>query len=867
MNTTGRMELLAPAGDEAALRAAVCAGANAVYLGYARFGARASAANFDADALEKAVAYAHLHQVRVYVTVNTLIKPDELPDVSEALGVIDACRADAVIVQDFGVARIAREKYPSLALHASTQMALHTEAGARFARERGFARVVLARECTLETVARVAKAGVAAEVFAHGALCAAVSGQCLMSSLAGGRSGNRGRCAQPCRQTVTLGDTTAALLSMRDLCLRDHLPELQAAGVSALKIEGRLKRPEYVAVVVDSYRRALDALAAGAFRPMDAKERERLMQVFHRGGFTGGHILGAEDADLCATRRVGHGGVRIGTVTAARDGLLTARLTAPLHDGDSLRLEGRTDVEMRYAGHEEQSVATLRLRPGETARPGDPVVRLLDAWQLQWTQSLTEKPIPITLRATVRAGAPLRLTASDGVSEGQAVGQPAQSPLKRPLTQDDIARSLARLGDTPFVLDGNPDVETDGAFAPVSALNALRRDALTALAEARRDAFWRAGRAATPSGNPADDQPTVVAPPVGVARTEATRQADGERTDVALPADGARTAAAESVGGARAWVARPVEGMRPIDPERADGPRAAAPEPAARALPRALGPETLAVSFDRPELAQAFREAGANLLIYRPADLRQDALAAALDRLPSGVWLALPPQLSDDAFARAWHATEAHRAKLGGVVLGSVGQLGLRTGLPVALGDGVPVTNREAARELLHAGIAFYTLWPEWSGEELAKLSWKDTPSLLRVYGRERVMLLNHCPERVARGLAAGRAECSLCGPEDRACARPDPALSDRRGYRFPLGRVRTPEGCVVEVYNALPTDLARQEKRRRVLGAGMLLGFTVEPPDRQPAITRRFAAVLRGEDTLPLEEPVTGGHFRRGVE
>ena len=318
----------------------------------------------------------------------------------------------------------------------------------------------------------------------------------------------------------------------------------------------------------------------------------------------------------------------------------------------------------------------------------------------------------------------------------------------------------------------------------------------------------------------------------------------------------APTATVESAGRTRTIVSK-----------RADSVLAKAPERVAPALPGVLGLETLAVSFDRPELAPAFRDAGANLLLYRPSDLRYAALADALEQLPSGVWLALPPQLSDEAFAQARPAVEAQKQKLEGVVLGSVGQLGFRTGLPVALGDGVPVTNREAARELLNAGIAFFTLWPEWSGEELATLSWNETPSLLRVYGRERVMLLNHCPERVARGLTAGRAACALCGPEDRACARPDPALADRRGYRFPLGRVRTPEGCVVEVYNALPTDLARQEHRRRSLGAGMLLTFTVETPDRQLTITRRFAAVQRGEDPLPLAEPATGGHFRRGVE
>jgi putative protease len=346
----GPMELLAPAGGAEALRAAVCAGADAVYLGYARFGARAAAANFDAEALEAAVAYAHLYRVRVHVTVNTLVKPGEEEAVCEALRVIAACRADAVIVQDAGVLRMAREMFPALEIHASTQMGIHTAAGARFALARGARRVVLARECDLRTIAEVAATGADTEVFVHGALCASVSGQCLLSSMAGGRSGIRGRCAQPCRQPLRYAGETAAWLSTRDLCLRDRLPQLAAAGVKALKIEGRLKKPEYVAVVTESYRRALDALAKGNFAPADEQERESLLQIFQRGGFTEGHACGAQDAALCSVRRVGHGGVAIGKITAVRGGLATAELRTALHDGDGLRVEGAEDTEFRYAG-------------------------------------------------------------------------------------------------------------------------------------------------------------------------------------------------------------------------------------------------------------------------------------------------------------------------------------------------------------------------------------------------------------------------------------------------------------------------------------------------------------------------------------
>lgn len=343
-------ELLCPAGDEAALRAAVDSGANAVYLGYRAFGARASATNFDAEALEAAVRYAHLYHVRVYVTVNTLVKPDEMQDLRAALGEIAATGADAAIVQDLGVAALVRREFPALALHASTQMAICNADGARLARSLGFSRVVLARECALKDVRAVAETGIETEVFVHGALCTAVSGRCLMSSMSGGRSGNRGRCAQPCRQGFRLDGMRGPLLSLRDLCLLDDLPVLCASGAHSLKVEGRLKSPEYVAVVTSVYRRALDAVARGDFRP-DPAQREQLLQIFNRGGFTRGHILGAEDADLVTPDRVSHEGLPLGKVQAVRGHLAALHVNRALHDGDSLQLRGAGEsCDLRYSG-------------------------------------------------------------------------------------------------------------------------------------------------------------------------------------------------------------------------------------------------------------------------------------------------------------------------------------------------------------------------------------------------------------------------------------------------------------------------------------------------------------------------------------
>lgn len=263
------LELLAPAGSREAFTAAIENGANAVYLAGQQFGARAYAPNFDEGALWEAIRFAHLRDVAVHVTVNTIVADEELEALAAYLRFLYEAGADAILVQDLGAARLAQQVVPDMPLHASTQMTVHNLAGVQALERLGFSRVVLARELSLQEIRHICRHSRAEiEVFAHGALCICYSGQCLMSSLIGGRSGNRGRCAQPCRLPYTLVDETGRdmlgqkagqfLLSPRDLNTVELLPALIEAGVTSLKIEGRMKRPEYVAVVTKVYRRAID---------------------------------------------------------------------------------------------------------------------------------------------------------------------------------------------------------------------------------------------------------------------------------------------------------------------------------------------------------------------------------------------------------------------------------------------------------------------------------------------------------------------------------------------------------------------------------------------------------------------------------
>ena len=292
------MELLSPAGSPEALLAAVQNGADAVYMGLGSFNARRSARNFTDDTFPQAVDYCHRHGVKVYLTLNTLLTDRELPEAAETLRKASAWGVDAVLVQDWGLWLLARQVAPDQPLHASTQMSLHTLAGARLAAELGMERVVLARELSAHDTEVICRhCGAEVEVFGHGALCMCYSGQCAMSAMIGGRSGNRGTCAQPCRLPYTVGEKTGYLLSLKDNNLAPYLNQMAQMGVACVKLEGRMKRPEYVAAVTGIYRRLLDEK-----RPPAAEEQAQLERAFSRSGFTDGYWLGQKGPRMFGMR-------------------------------------------------------------------------------------------------------------------------------------------------------------------------------------------------------------------------------------------------------------------------------------------------------------------------------------------------------------------------------------------------------------------------------------------------------------------------------------------------------------------------------------------------------------------------------------
>ena len=366
------IELLAPAGSREALVAAVESGADAVYLAGNMFGARAYADNFDEEGMREAIRFAHLRGVHVHVTVNTIMDSRELPELKKYLRFLYEAGADAVLVQDLGAARIVRETVPELPMHASTQMTVHNLDGVRALEALGFSRVVLSREVTLEAVRHIcAHAKAEIEVFVHGALCVCYSGQCLMSSMIGGRSGNRGRCAQPCRLPYTLvaekdndmlGDSAGKyLLSPRDMNTINLLPELLAAGVTSLKIEGRMKRPEYVAVAVGCYRRAVDSFLSGDFAVPEEDSRA-LAQIFNRD-FTTAYLEKKQGRNMMSDKRPNNRGLMLGRVQEYHpltedSGLAVLRLSDGISAGDQV------DFWVKVGGRVTATVQDMQLVTG-----------------------------------------------------------------------------------------------------------------------------------------------------------------------------------------------------------------------------------------------------------------------------------------------------------------------------------------------------------------------------------------------------------------------------------------------------------------------------------------------------------------------
>ena len=827
------IELLAPSGSREAFVAALESGADAIYLGGQQFGARQYAPNFSRDELAQNIRQAHLLGVKVYVTVNTLVDEAELPDLKDYLGYLYEVGADAAILQDIGVARVARRLVPRLPLHASTQMTVYDLPAVNSLADYGFSRVILARELSLAEISSICRqAHCEIETFIHGALCICYSGQCLMSSMIGGRSGNRGRCAQPCRLPYKLIDKSGTnvlagegigeyLLSPKDFQTIEVIPEFIKAGVASLKIEGRMKRPEYVAIVVDAYRRALDRAHADLVNyEIPSDDLRDLEQIFNRG-FTPAHLFGKNGREMMSDRRPNNRGVLIGRVTKylPRERSVVLKLEGSLSVGDIVeawvKVGGRVNIEvasMQVDGINVESAAPHQevcLPCSDPVRPGDRVFKTYDSLLTEKARSWFAKPharrrIPVTWKVIASVGEPLTIEVTDrdghrGAAQTHALGQVARN---RPLTNEGLENQCARLGNTPFRIESFSSELHGEVMVPVSEINDARRRAIEALETARLEDFHR--------------------PLLSIRETEI-----------------------------------------PVSSVQETGPLIPA----------------LTVNVDTREQAAAALAAGADCLmisgerfhggVYGQKDYA--AIQTMARKENRRLILSLPRIVREVRFAEvntrlAWFA-ELVPDEVGVGNLSTLAQVKKYPHLRIHADFPLNFYNSEALRFILEQGACSATLSPELTMQQVQKLGQRRIlPLECIVHGRLTLMMSEFCA--IGGYLSdAGSKSCSGFCRQESYC------LQDRKGERFPIV---TDDACRMSILNAKELSmLPYVQKLAQLPGIARLrveaCHMAVEEVSRITALYRRaIDAGVAGLSVAEVEKEehkdITRGHYFRGV-
>ena len=792
-------ELLAPAGDHDCVRAAIENGADAVYFGLdTGFNARARATNFTLGDLPRLMDTLHLRGLRGYATLNTLVFSEELTAFGRTVEALADAGVDAVLVQDVGAALLIRERRPDLAIHASTQMTLTSAETISLAEELGMERVVVARELSVAEITSIRQATrMPLEVFVHGALCVAYSGQCLTSESLGGRSANRGQCAQACRlpydlvcdgRDVDLGDKKY-LLSPQDLAAYALAPELIAAGIDSFKIEGRLKTPEYVAAITRHYRRAIDTALAGLPVEVTPREVEEMELTFSRG-FSPGWLRGCDHKMLVPATSSAKRGVRLGTVAEVRRDRVAVELVGSVKRGDGVAIDcgatsdeaaggrvyevfrgGESLVSVVASGRVELAFARgaidlARVRPGQAVwKTDDPEVtsRLRKSFI---GRELTRRQA-VDLRVTAVEGAPLRLTARTALGATCAVesAEPCRTATKHPLTADVLRDQLGRLGGTPFELRGLEAEISGEPMLPLSLLGALRRDLVAALERAV------AGPAVLRQSQPLPRQ---------------TRHAP-----VAMAELPSLHVLVRSLG----QLARVLElGERRIEAEFAD-------------------------IREYREAVDRCRAVGGAILLATPRIQKPDEL---------GIFRLIAKQAPDGVLARNWAALRFFR----------------EAGLPVVGDFSLNVANERSAEFFLDAGCDRVTVSYDCSREQLLALIGAAPAGRLEVVIHQHMPMfhMEHC---VFCSVLSPGTDKTTCG---RPCDRHVVRLRDRIGVEHLL---TADVGCRNTLYNAAAQSAA--EAVPALLGGGvrhLRVELLDEPLDEIPRILDAYRRLLAGRTT-----------------
>lgn len=495
-----KVELLAPAGDFSCLKAAIEAGCDAVYIGGKLFGARAFSSNFTDDEIIKAINYAHLFGVKVYVTTNTLIYDKEVERFLEYISFLHKNNVDAVIIQDLGMLDLVRQTFPNLEVHASTQMHIHNLDGASFMEKLGVKRVVLARETSISKIKEIKeKTNIDIEIFIHGALCVSYSGQCLMSSLIGNRSGNRGTCAGSCRQSYSIVDENNNIilnnkypLSMKDLCSLENLKTLLDIGVTSLKIEGRMKSSSYVYTVVKLYRLAIDSYYKNNNIYIDEKELYNLNKIFNRE-FTKGFLFDEENNKVINMKRPNHQGVEIGKVINYKNNVAMIKLNDEININDGLRIVGKKDIGVNvnnfYINSKLVKTAKkgdiITIKVNDKVEKDDKVLLTLDSKlneEINNIISSNQRKVLVKAKFIAKEDKQITFELTDFINKVVVISEnKVTKALNKPITKEEIKEKLNKIKDTVYKYE-SLDIEIDdNIFIPFNIINDLKRKAFEEL--------------------------------------------------------------------------------------------------------------------------------------------------------------------------------------------------------------------------------------------------------------------------------------------------------------------------------------------------------------------------------------------------
>lgn len=814
------VELLAPAGNMECLHAAVKAGADAVYLGAGHFNARRGADNFSLENLAEACDYAHLRGVKIYLTLNTVVLPSELPDALELARQAYRYGVDAFIVQDIGISIELSRIMSDAEVHVSTQMNIHDEDGLRAAAALGATRVTLARELSLAEIARLhelaEELGVELESFAHGALCICYSGQCFMSSLVGGRSANRGRCAQACRLPYelhnralrkTLDAPGEHLLSPKDLCTANLIPELLQAGVASLKIEGRMKSPEYVQAVVGVYRAVIDRVEAAVARDgidsvvasdvpeLRASEEEMntLSEAFSRG-FTTAYLKGKRGNEIMSYGRPNNRGVFVGRVAKVREGLVFIDPETELHAGDLIEFWTNRGHFVHTIGEFKTDRAGRVFFPVERAvGKGDRVFRVRNA-EAAFVDDDKLPSVAVSAHAELHIGQPalLTFTADAGSASVTVEGPEVEAARTKAITEEEVREHIDRMGTTPFYLSSLEIDMDEGVGMGFSVLHKLRARAAEELQGAILAQYHARKLERTPS--------RAFAPVVR-----------------------------------KGWC-------------------------------------KVAVLATNPACARAAKRAGADLIYVPAANYRRGeaVIAGQLSETaeqagyPKQCIPVLPTvsQMFDEEKRNGfdiWKRVKADKP----VMVENLGQLLHATEMGAApeVGPHIPVTNKLDLQAMADLGAQRVWLSPELSLVQIEELGdMAPMPLGLTIMGQTELMVTEHC---LLMSQGPCNQECAEC-----ARRKSPHFLKDRKGYEMPVITDCTGRS---HLYNAVQMDVAHLMPE--IIGAGVSTVLVDTTLMNVKEATEKVARAVRARDIAQKDgnkvakaEGATSGHLFRGV-